>query len=75
MSLASLTQATHQNAERTEFAREMMSGKMSNDKYTKFLWNAWLIYDLLEDVAMSMGVFASVDPQMPADDLPLDGLV
>ena len=37
MSLASLTQATHQNAERTEFAREMMSGKMSNDKYTKFL--------------------------------------
>ena len=75
MSLASLTQATHQNAERTEFAREMMSGKMSNEKYTKFLWNAWLIYDLLEDVAMSMGVFASVDPQMPGDDLPLDGLV
>ena len=28
MSLASLTQAAHQNAERQAFAREMMSGNM-----------------------------------------------
>ncbi len=74
MSLQSLTNAANQNAERTEFRREMMSGKMSEEKYKTFLWNNWLIYDLLEDVAASMGAFGPMDPTMPGDDLPLDGL-
>ena len=74
MSLKSLTLAAHQNAERTEFAREMMSGNMSDEKYKTFLWNIWLVYDLLEDVAASMGAFGPMDPTMPGDDLPLDGL-
>ena len=34
----------------------------------------WLVYDLLEDVALSMGVFGPEDLSMPEDDLPLDGL-
>ena len=75
MSLASLTKAAHENAERTEFAREMMSGNMSEDKYKMFLWNTWLLYDLLEDIASSMGCFGPMDPQMPGEDRPLDGLV
>ena len=36
MSLQSATLAAHQNAERTEFAREMMSGNMSEEKYKTF---------------------------------------
>ena len=75
MSLASLTKAAHQNAERQEFAREMMSGNMSEAKYKTYLWNMWLIYDILEDVALSMGCFGPNDPAMPDNDLPLDGLV
>ena len=74
MSLASLTQAAHQNAERQAFAQEMMSGNMSPEKYKTYLYNMWLIYDILEDVALSMGCFGPEDPQMPDDDLPLDGL-
>ena len=74
MSLQSATLAAHQNAERTEFAREMMSGNMSQEKYKTFLWNIYLVYDLLEDVAASMGAFGPMDPSMPEDDLPLDGL-
>ena len=73
-SLASLTQVAHRNAERQEFAREMMSGNMSEAKYRTYLWNMYLLYDILEDVAMSMGCFGPQDPQMPEDDLPLDGL-
>ena len=73
MSLASLTQAAHQNAERQEFAREMMSGKMSEEKYKTYLYNMWLVYDILEDVALSMGCFGPEDLSMPDDDLPLDG--
>jgi|14BtaG_2_1085337.scaffolds.fasta_scaffold00233_18 heme oxygenase len=75
MSLASLTQAAHQNAERQEFAREMMSGKMSEVKYKTYLYNMWLVYDILEDVALSMGCFGPEDLSMPDDDLPLDGLI
>lgn len=74
MSLASLTQAAHQNAERQEFARNMMSGEMSEAEYKTYLWNMWLVYDVLEDVALSMGVFGPQDLSMPGDDLPLDGL-
>ena len=74
MSLASLTQAAHQNAERQEFAREMMSGNMSQEKYKTYLYNMWLVYDILEDVALSMGCFGPEDLSMPDDDLPLDGL-
>ena len=75
MSLASLTAAAHGNAERQEFAREMMSGNMSEAKYKTYLWNMWLVYDILEDVALSMGCFGPQDPSMPDDDLPLDGLI
>ena len=74
MSLASLTQAAHQNAERQAFAREMMSGSMSQEKYKTYLYNMWLVYDILEDVALSMGCFGPEDLSMPDDDLPLDGL-
>lgn len=75
MSLASLTSAAHGNAERQEFARKMMSGNMSEAEYKTYLWNMYLIYDILEDVALSMGCFGPMDPSMPDDDLPLDGLV
>ena len=74
MSLASLTKVAHQNAERQEFAREMMSGNMSEAKYKTYLYNMWLVYDILEDVALSMGCFGPEDLSMPEDDLPLDGL-
>ena len=74
MSLASLTQVAHQNAERQAFAREMMSGSMSQEKYKTYLYNMWLVYDILEDVALSMGCFGPEDLSMPDDDLPLDGL-
>lgn len=74
MSLASLTQAAHGNAERQEFARKLMSGNMSEAEYKTYLWNMWLVYDILEDVALSMGCFGPQDLSMPDDDLPLDGL-
>lgn len=74
MSLAELTYAAHQNAERQEFARKMMSGEISHEEYKTYLWNMYMLYDILEDVALSMGCFGPQDPSMPDDDLPLDGL-
>ena len=49
---------------------------MSEAKYKTYLYNMWLIYDILEDVALSMGCFGSEDPKCPDDDPPpLDGLI
>jgi len=75
MSLQSLTSAHKQNADRSTFAVDMGAGKISEEKYKKFLWNMYMLYDVMEDVAMSMGCFGPVDPQMPGDDFPLDGLI
>ena len=44
MSLQSLTSASQSNAESTTFAVEMNAGKLSNDKYLKFLWNMYMLY-------------------------------
>ena len=63
MSLQSLTSASQSNAESTSFAVEMNAGKLSNEKYLKFLWNMYMLYDIMEDVALSMGCFAPKDPQ------------
>lgn len=57
MSLKDLTWDHHQNAERQAFVKELMSGKISEDRYCKFLYNLYLQYDLLEIVAMKERVF------------------
>ena len=44
MSLKELTKEVHQQAERQDFVHELMSGKMSEEMYAKFLWNQHAIY-------------------------------
>ena len=47
MSLKELTKEVHKQAERQDFVHELMSGKMSDEMYAKFLWNQHAIYNLL----------------------------
>ena len=56
MSLKELTKEVHKQAERQDFVHELMSGKMSDEMYAKFLWNQHAIYNLLEACAMSHGL-------------------
>jgi heme oxygenase len=56
MSLKDLTWDHHKNAERQAFVKELMSGKIAEERYCKFLYNLYLQYDILETVAISKRV-------------------
>jgi len=72
MGLKENTSAAHTKAHQTSFSQEMMSGNMSEDKYKKYLWNAYIAYDILEDIALSMGVYGTIKE---GDHRPLDGVI
>lgn len=57
MSLKDLTWDHHKNAERQKFVKELMSGKITEERYSKFLYNLYLQYDLLERIALAQRVF------------------
>jgi len=56
-----LTWEHHQNAERQDFVKVLMSGKINPEFYAAYLWNQHKKYDLLEAVAGAAGLL---------DDLP-----
>ena len=56
MGLKELTKEVHQDAERQEFVKTLMSGNMSDEMYAEFLYNQHAIYNLLEACAMSHGL-------------------
>ena len=54
--LKELTWQHHQNAERQSFAKELISGNISNKKYATFLFNQHPQYNLLETFGMLYGL-------------------
>lgn len=59
--LKDLTWEHHQNAERQDFVKVLMSGKINPEFYATYLWNQHKKYDLLEALAGASGLL---------DDLP-----
>ncbi|MDA8897383.1 biliverdin-producing heme oxygenase [bacterium] len=59
--LKDLTWEHHKDAERQEFVKVLMSGKINPDLYATYLWNQHKKYDLLEALAGAQGLL---------DDLP-----
>jgi heme oxygenase len=55
--LKELTWEHHKNAERQSFVKEMFGGNISNERYATYLWNQFPLYDLLEAIAFSHGLF------------------
>lgn len=55
-----LTWEHHKNAERQEFAKILISGKIHPDMYATYLWNQHKKYDLLEALAAPHGIFAEI---------------
>jgi heme oxygenase len=54
--LKELTWEHHQNAERQEFVKVLMSGKIHPDFYATYLWNQHKKYDLMEAFATATGL-------------------
>jgi len=55
-----LTWEHHKNAERQEFAKLLISGKIHPEFYATYLWNQHKKYDLLEAMAAPHGIFQEV---------------
>jgi heme oxygenase len=55
-----LTWEHHKNAERQEFAKLLVGGKMHPDLYATYLWNQHKKYDLLEAMLMAHGIMVQV---------------
>lgn len=54
--LKELTKEQHTNAERQAFVKVLMSGKINPKFYATYLWNQHKKYDILEAMAMVLGV-------------------
>ena len=57
MSLKELTLENHRNAERQDFVKILMSGKIHPDFYATYLFNQFVKYHLLETIGMTNGCF------------------
>ena len=55
--LKELTWEHPKNAERSKFVKELMGGKISNERYATYLFNQTPQYDILEAIAMMQGHF------------------
>lgn len=54
--LKDLTWEHHKDAERQEFVKVLMSGKINPELYATYLWNQHKKYDLLEALAGALGL-------------------
>ena len=57
MSLKELTLENHRNAERQDFVKILLSGKIHPDLYATYLYNQFVKYNLLETIGMANGCF------------------
>src|SRR5210317_881733 len=58
--LKELTWEHHKNAERQEFVKELMGGKITNERYATYLFNQHPAYNTLEMLGMMHGLFDGV---------------
>jgi len=55
MSLKELTKDLHTNAERTIFAKKLVTGNISTEEYANYLWQMVLVYTGIENIADELG--------------------
>jgi heme oxygenase len=57
--LKELTKDQHTNAERQDFVKVLMSGKINPKFYATYLYNQWKKYDALEEALDRLGLWAN----------------
>ncbi len=60
MSLREITKDLHSDAERTEFAKKLLSGSISKEDYANYLWQMVLIYQPIEMGNKLLGNFVNL---------------
>lgn len=60
MSLKEITKDLHSDAERTEFAKHLLSGTIDKEEYANYLYQMMLIYGPIENACRSQGFFKNL---------------
>lgn len=55
MSLREITKDLHTDAERTAFAKKLVTGTFTKEEYANYLWQMVLVYNAIENIADSQG--------------------
>lgn len=69
--LKELTWENHQKAERSEFARKLLTG-MTPAEYYRYIYNQWIIYAVLENQAEPAGALNGIEDITRADAIHAD---
>lgn len=70
--LKELTWDFHKNAERQQFARKLLKGELSDEKYAEYLANQYFIYEALERYSLKAGILDSIEDICRADAIKKD---
>jgi len=60
MSLRELTKDLHADAERTLFAKKLVTGSFTTEEYANYLWQMVLVYNGIETAANSQGMLKNL---------------
>jgi len=60
MSLKEITKDLHHDAERTQFAKLLLSGKISKEDYANYLYQMVLVYNGIETACASQGMLTNL---------------
>jgi heme oxygenase len=60
MSLKEITKDLHADAERSIFAKKLLSGSLSVEEYANYLWQMVLVYNGIEVAAKSQGMLLNL---------------
>lgn len=60
MSLRDITKDLHTDAERTLFAKKLVTGALSTEEYANYLWQMVLVYNGIEVAANSQGMLKNL---------------
>jgi heme oxygenase len=59
--LKELTKEQHKKAEKSKFAKKLVTGNLTASEYACYLYNMWLVYACLETKATELGVLDSIE--------------
>ena len=60
MSLKELTKDLHTDAERTVFAKKLLTGVLTDEEYANYLWQMLLVYNGIETAAKSQDMLKNL---------------
>ena len=72
LKLRELTMQHHKDAERSNFAKKLVSGKISRNEYEQYLYNMKIVYSSLETCGVKLGVMDGIEAIRRKNNIKMD---